>query len=124
MKSAYSRSRTSFMAVPSAEELERYRDTCRRRDQQARQDQKRMHRDGRAAAQRAATLLRTEFDVDRVVLFGSVAQGAYLGPRSDVAVAVEGLFEEIAREVDRSVPIAASVTSFETCTRSSLTRNR
>jgi len=95
------------MAVPSAEELDRYRETCRRRDQQARRVQERMHRDGRAAAQRAATLLRTEFDVDRVVLFGSVARGAYLGPRSDVDVAVEGLPAGLhAQAVDRVQGVA------------------
>lgn len=111
------------MAVPSAEELERYRETCRRRDEQARQAQKQMHRDGRAAARRAANLLRAEFDVDRIVLFGSVARGAYLGPRSDVDVAVEGLAAgQHAQAVDRVQSVAGrariDLVRFEQCSAS------
>ena len=66
-----------------------------------------LHREGRAAAQCAADLLRAEFDVERVVLFGSVARGAYLGPRSDVDLAVEGLEAQAhAQAVDRVQDVA------------------
>jgi len=93
--------------VPSPDQLEPYRATCRRRDAAARQQQGQLHREGQAAAQRAADLLRAEFDVDRVVLFGSVARGAYLGPRSDVDLAVAGLAARAhARAVDRVQDVA------------------
>ena len=88
--------------MPTKDELERYRATCRARDEEARRYQARAHRTARAAARRAATILRTDFGVDRVVLFGSVARTAYLGPRSDIDLAVEGLSAGAhARAVDR-----------------------
>ena len=95
------------MTVPSADALEQYRATCRQRDAEAQRHQEQMHREGRRAARRAADLLRDEFDVDRVVLFGSVARDAYLGPRSDVDVAVEGLAaRNHAEAVDRVQDVA------------------
>jgi len=45
-------------------------------------------------ARRAAGMLRGEFGVRRVRLFGSLARGVF-GPRSDVDLAVEGLPEEL-----------------------------
>lgn len=90
------------MPSVSEDELDRYRATCRKRDDEARRRQKRAHRDARMAARRAAAILRAEFGVDRVVLFGSVARTAYLGPRSDIDLAVEGLpARDHARAVDR-----------------------
>lgn len=81
------------MSTPdvSEEELERYRATRRRRDEKARRDQKRAVREARVAAHQAAVILREHFAVERVVLFGSIARDEYLGPRSDVDLAVEGL---------------------------------
>lgn len=79
------------MPSVSEDELDRYRATCRKRDDEARRRQTRAHREAHAAARRAAAILRAEFGVDRVVLFGSVARGAFLGPRSDIDLAVEGL---------------------------------
>jgi len=88
--------------MPTNDELERYRATCRARDEEARRDQARAHRTARTAARRAAEILRAEFGVDRVVLFGSVARAAFLGPRSDIDLAVEGLSAGAhARAVDR-----------------------
>ena len=90
------------MPSVSEEELDRYRATCRKRDEEARRHQKRAHRDARGAARRAAAILRTEFGVGRVVLFGSVARGAFLGPHSDIDLAVDGLSaRDHARAVDR-----------------------
>ena len=90
------------MPSVSEDELDRYRATCRKRDDEARRRQMRAHQDAHAVARRAAAILRAEFGVDRVVLFGSVARGAYLGPRSDIDLAVEGLpARDHARAVDR-----------------------
>ncbi|MFB6248515.1 MAG: nucleotidyltransferase family protein [Salinibacter sp.] len=90
------------MPSVSKDELERYRATCRKRDDEARRRQTQAHRDARTAARRAAAILRAEFGVGRVVLFGSVAREAFLGPRSDIDLAVEGLSaRDHARAVDR-----------------------
>ena len=45
----------------------------------------------RAAAWSTARLLREEFGATRVVAFGSLAHGAWFGPRSDIDLAVEGI---------------------------------
>ncbi len=42
-------------------------------------------------ARRAARLLKEEFGATRVVAFGSLAHGAWFGPRSDIDLAVEGI---------------------------------
>lgn len=42
----------------------------------------------------AATALKAQFDVRRVVLFGSLAHAAWFVPDSDVDLAVEGLRED------------------------------
>lgn len=42
----------------------------------------------------AATALKAQFDVRRVVLFGSLAHAAWFVPDSDVDLAVEGLKED------------------------------
>jgi predicted nucleotidyltransferase len=42
-------------------------------------------------ARRAARLLKEDFGGTRVVAFGSLAHGAWFGPRSDVDLAVEGI---------------------------------
>ena len=44
-----------------------------------------------STARRAARLLREEFGATRVVAFGSLAHGAWFGPRSDIDLAVEGI---------------------------------
>ncbi len=44
-----------------------------------------------ARAREAGRALKAEFGARRVVLFGSLAHGAWLGPASDVDLAVEGL---------------------------------
>jgi len=42
-------------------------------------------------ARQAARLLQEEFGATRVVAFGSLAHGAWFGPRSDIDLAVEGI---------------------------------
>jgi len=71
--------------------MEAYRATCRRRDEAERRRQHKVQQAGRTAAQRVAVYLRETFDVERVVLFGSLARTEELGPHSDVDVAVAGL---------------------------------
>lgn len=43
------------------------------------------------AARQAARALREEFGATRVVVFGSLAHGAWFGSRSDIDLAVEGI---------------------------------
>lgn len=43
---------------------------------------------------KAAAVLKTRFDVQRVVLFGSLAHAAWFMPDSDIDLAVEGLASE------------------------------
>lgn len=86
----------------SDEELERYRETLRQRDREAREWQEKAHRRARQDARHAAALLKSEFGASRVFLFGSVAQEEHLSPHSDIDLAVEGLppenyYEAVAR---------------------------
>jgi hypothetical protein len=52
------------------EEMAIYRATARHREEQERQEQERRAREAWEVAQRAAVLLKSRFDVQRVILFG------------------------------------------------------
>jgi predicted nucleotidyltransferase len=62
----------------------------RQRQAQGRARSLRLSQQARADAARIATLLRRDFGVTRVVLFGSLVSGCFL-PDSDIDLAVEGL---------------------------------
>ena len=62
----------------------------RRRQTQGRERSLRLSQQARADAARIAALLRRDFSVKRVVLFGSLASGRFR-PDSDIDLAVEGL---------------------------------
>ena len=80
------------MAIP-AEKLALYRETARQRQAKARQAMLTRQEQAWAIARQAADLLRRRFDVDRVVLFGSLARGDMFHAHSDVDLAVWGLAE-------------------------------
>lgn len=103
--------------------LDPYRKTARRRKKTARKEQERRRRKGRAAARRVAVDLRRTYDVERVVLFGSIAGDAALGPRSDLDLAVWGLdaaeyYEAVARVQDVGAPFEVDLVRMESCQRS------
>lgn len=76
-------------------ELAQYRATAQRREQQAQQALQQRTEQARVLARQAAALLREKFGGRRVVLFGSLARGALLHPRSDIDLAVAGLSPEV-----------------------------
>ena len=73
------------------EEMAIYRATARHREEQERQEQERRAREAWEVAQRAAVLLKSRFDVQRVILFGSLARRDRFHQRSDIDLAVEGI---------------------------------
>jgi len=100
--------------------LASYRDTMRRRGRQARREQEQRRRRARTTARRVAEYLRRAYDVDRVVLFGSMADEVPLGPRSDIDLAVEGLEKEdyyvaVARVQDEGSPFQVDLVRIEQC---------
>lgn len=72
-------------------ELERYRTERRRRDAAHCQWQQEAKQKAMQSARRVAQCLKHAFGAERVVLFGSVAEGEMLSSRSDLDIAVEGL---------------------------------
>ena len=103
--------------------LDAYRNTARRRKAASRDEQERRRTAGRAAARRVAADLRRTYDVERVVLFGSIAGDAALGPRSDLDLAVRGLdaaeyYEAVARVQDVGAPFEVDLVRMESCQRS------
>jgi predicted nucleotidyltransferase len=89
----------------TAEDLKRYREAARRRaasrtltpaDAAARDDLLKRVR-------RAAAILKTRYGAKRVVLFGSLAHGAWPFVDSDVDLAVEGLPDDVIWQAWRAV---------------------
>ena len=68
-----------------------YRASAQQRDQQKRDRLQTRHHRGRAIAQQAAVLLKQDFQVEKVVLFGSMISGDLIHDHSDVDLAVWGL---------------------------------
>ncbi|MFB6232147.1 MAG: nucleotidyltransferase family protein [Salinibacter sp.] len=95
------------MPIPD-QALDRYRQTLRRRDAEARVRQEETYRRAWDDARRAASVLKEEFEAERVLLFGSVAREERLSPHSDLDLAVEGLPP---MEYDRAVARLQSVSS-------------
>lgn len=79
--------------IPPEKMAEYKRGALRRRAEQKRQEAERRER-ALQVAHEAARLLYDEFGVTRVILFGSLAHGAWFHARSDVDLAVEGLAPE------------------------------
>jgi predicted nucleotidyltransferase len=101
--------------------LSSYRDTMRRRGRQARREQEQRRRRAQRTARHVAEYLRRTYGVDRVVLFGSMADDEVpLGPRSDIDLAVEGLekknyYEAVARVQDEGAPFQVDLVRIEQC---------
>lgn len=103
--------------------LDPYRKTARRRKKTARKEQERRRKKGRVVAGRIAAELRRAYDVDQIVLFGSIVGDEALGPRSDLDLAVRGLdaaeyYEAVARVQDVGAPFEVDLVRMESCQRS------
>lgn len=97
------------MAI-EAEKLARYRETARQRQAKARQEMLARREQAWTVARQAADLLRQRFDVDKVVLFGSLARGDMFHAHSDVDLAVWGLAEaEYLRAVSSLLDLDGSI---------------
>jgi predicted nucleotidyltransferase len=103
------------------DDLESYRDTMRRRGEQARREQEERRRRARRTARRVADFLRQTYDADRVALFGSAAEEEVpLSARSDIDLAVWGLdsadyFEAVARVQGEAAPFQVDLVRIEQC---------
>ncbi len=73
------------------EALAQYRRAALAREAAHLQEAERRRETAWSLARRAARLLREEFGASRVIAFGSLAHGAWFGPRSDIDLAVEGV---------------------------------
>ena len=72
-------------------EMDIYRATARRREQQERREQEQRARYAWKLARQAAALLKDRFSARRVLLFGSLARRDFFRRRSDIDLAVEGI---------------------------------
>ena len=77
----------------SALDLECYRATARKRWQQTQQQALHLQEHAWQVARQAAAILREQFGVTEVIVFGSLARGDLLHAHSDVDLAVSGLDE-------------------------------
>lgn len=78
----------------SAEKMETYRATARQNWVEERRRLALRHERGWAIARQAADLLRREYGVDQVTLFGSLVRSGLFHARSDIDLAVWGLDEK------------------------------
>lgn len=72
-------------------ELASFRQAVQRRRQIQARDTEQQRRRAWQLARRAARLLKKKYGAKRVIVFGSLAHGAWFHARSDVDLAVEGL---------------------------------
>jgi uncharacterized protein len=77
----------------SSQQMARYRSTARKRAAQHRQALAARRCLALEIARQSAMLLKADYEVKRVVLFGSLARDEYFSPHSDVDLAVWGLDE-------------------------------
>jgi predicted nucleotidyltransferase len=78
----------------STDKMETYRATARQSWRQERRRLALRHERARAIAREAADLLRREYGVDRVTLFGSLVRSELFHARSDIDLVVWGLDEK------------------------------
>ena len=71
--------------------MDKYRSTARARQRDLDAETDRYRKLAWTAAREAARVLREGFGATRVVVFGSLAHGAWFGARSDVDLAAEGI---------------------------------
>jgi predicted nucleotidyltransferase len=77
----------------SSLDMKRYRMTARKRWQQAQQKALQLQKHAWQVACQAAAILREQFGVTEVIVFGSLARGDLLHAHSDVDLAVSSLDE-------------------------------
>lgn len=76
------------------EKLEAYKRGARAREVRRREEVERRRQAARGIAEKAARLLKNEFGAERVILFGSLAHGAWFHSDSDIDLAVAGIATE------------------------------
>jgi predicted nucleotidyltransferase len=75
----------------SPEKMEQYRRTARRREAEQRQAMVQRREVAWTVARRAASLLKEQFGATQVVVYGSLAHGAWFNARSDIDLMVVGI---------------------------------
>lgn len=105
----------------SDQELSVYRATARRRRERDREAEQARRDVAWAAARRAADLLRAQYNVTRVVVFGSLAHGGWFTPWSDVDIAAWGLAERdslfaLGAVMDLDAGVEVNLVDVNTCT--------
>ncbi|MFQ6014651.1 MAG: nucleotidyltransferase family protein [Anaerolineae bacterium] len=108
------------------EKIAAYRATARRRREQEQPAIARRREQAWVVARRAAKLLREQFNVTRVVAFGSLAHGACFTRWSDVDIAAWGIapedtFRAIGAVMDMDGEIEVNLVDVNTCRPSLLT---
>jgi len=73
------------------EAMARYRRSALAREMALQEEGERRHQAAWSVARRSARLLREKFGATRLIVFGSLAQGAWFGPHSDIDLAAEGI---------------------------------
>ena len=73
------------------EKMEQYRRTARKRESEQKQAMARRRESAWLVARQAASLLKEQFGATRVVVFGSLAHGAWFHARSDIDLMVAGI---------------------------------
>jgi predicted nucleotidyltransferase len=97
-----------------------YRATARQRWEEERQERTRRRERAREVAQRAAALLREEFGVTQVIVFGSLVHDYWFSKTSDVDLAAWGLKDEdyftaVAKLQDLSPEFKVDLVAMEHC---------
>ncbi len=75
----------------SAEKMDQYRRTARRREAEQKQAMVKRRESAWAVARQAAILLKEQFGATRVFAFGSLVHGAWFHARSDIDLMVVGI---------------------------------
>ena len=73
------------------EQIERYRKSAIERFERDQREAAERRSAAMAVARQATRVLKDRYCATRVVLFGSLAHGAWFGPRSDIDLAAEGI---------------------------------
>jgi predicted nucleotidyltransferase len=102
------------------EEVAAYRAAARRRGEQEQRELALREKRAWALARRAATLLREEFEAERVVVFGSLVHTSCFTPWSDVDIAAWGIdpqdtFRAIGIVMDMDADIELNLVDVGTC---------
>ena len=78
-------------STPTPEQIEVYAATLRARSAETARRRSERREQGWTVARRAAQVLRAQFGVSRVWVFGSLAEGDHFSERSDIDMAASGL---------------------------------